>query len=213
MQNRAIAAMFNDIADMLEIKGESPFRITAYRRAARALEGLTEDVAALAARGELEEIPGIGKGTAEKIQEFLRTGTSKHYEELRASLPPGITALMSVPEVGPKTAMLLYERLGIKTIDELEQTCKPGKVRKLTRLGECTERNILNGIALLRRTKGRLPIGQVLPHAQELVATLRGVKKVNQGGGAASFRRMKESIGDIDILVTSTTPEPVMGVF
>src|SRR2546428_52835 len=135
MQNRAIAAMFNNIADMLEIKGESPFRITAYRRAARALEGLTEDVAAIAARGELEEIPGIGKGTAEKIQEFLRTGTSKYYEELRASLPPGITALMSVPEVGPKTAMLLHERLGVKTIDELEQACKAGKVRNLPRMG------------------------------------------------------------------------------
>src|SRR5256712_4804733 len=213
MQNRAIAAMFNDIADMLEIKGESPFRITAYRRAARALEGLTEDVAAIAARGELEEIPGIGKGTAEKIQGFLRTGTSKHYEELRASLPPGITALMSVPEVGPKTPMLLYERLGIKTIDELEQACKAGKVRTLPRMGERTEENILKGIALLRRTKERLPIGQVLPHAQELVAALRGVQEVNQVSVAGSLRRMKESIGDIDILVTSANPEPVMEVF
>src|SRR2546422_995892 len=181
MQNRAIAAMFNDIADMLENKGESTFRITAYRRAARALEGLTEDVAAIAARGELEEIPGIGKGTAEKIQEFLRTGTSKYYEELRASLPPGITALMSVPEVGPRTAMLLYERLGIKTIDELEQACKAGKVRKLPRMGERTEEDILKVIALLRRTKERLPIGQVLPPAQELVAALRGEKAVKKG--------------------------------
>src|SRR5213592_1581524 len=213
MQNRAIAAMFNDIADMLEIKDESPFRITAYRRAARALEGLTEDVAAIAARGGLGEIPGIGKGTAEKIQEFLRTGTSAYYEDLRASLPPGITTLMSVPDVGPKTAMLLYERLGIKTIDELEQACKAGKVRTLPRMGERTEQNILNGIALLRRTKERLPIGQVLPHAQELVATLRGVKQVTQASVAGSLRRMKESIGDIDILVTSTTPEPVMDVF
>src|SRR2546422_8443345 len=156
MQNRAIASMFNDIADMLEIKGESPFRITAYRRAARALEGLTEDVAALAARGELEEIPGIGKGTAEKIQEFLRTGTSKHYEELRASLPPGITALMSVPEVGPKTAMLLYERLGVKTIDELEQACKAGKVRNLPRRGERTEEDILTDTEMVRHTTDRL---------------------------------------------------------
>src|SRR2546428_10101013 len=188
MQNRAIAAMFNNIADMLEIKVEPPFGSTAYRRAAGALEGLTEDVAAIAARGELEEIPGIGKGTAEKIQEFLRTGTSKYYEELRASLPPGITALMSVPEVGPKTAMLLYERLGVKTIDELEQACKAGKVRNLPRMAERTQENILKGIALLRRTKERLPISQVMAHAQELGAALRGVKEVNQGGGAASFR-------------------------
>ncbi len=213
MHNRAIAAMFNDIADMLEVKNESPFRITAYRRAARALEGLTEDVAAVAARGELEQIPGIGKGTAEKIQEFLQTGTSTYYEELRASLPPGITELMSVPEVGPKTAMLLYERLGIKTIDELEQACKAGKVRKLPRMGEKTEENILKGIALLRRTKERLPIGQVLPHAQELVEALQALREVKQVGVAGSLRRMKETIGDIDILVTSPKAGPVMDVF
>jgi DNA polymerase (family 10) len=213
MQNRAIAAMFNDIADMLEVKGESPFRITAYRRAARALEGLTEDVAAIAARDELEDIPGIGKGTGEKIQEFLRTGTSKYYEDLRASLPPGITGLMSVPEVGPKTAMLLHERLGIKSIDELEQACKDGKVRKLPRLGPKTEENILKGIALLRRTKERLPIGQVLPHAQELVAALRALDGVKQVGVAGSLRRMKETIGDIDVLVTSSKADAVMEVF
>lgn len=205
--------MFNDIADMLEVKNESPFRITAYRRAARALEGLTEDVAAVAARGELEDIPGIGKGTAEKIQEFLQTGTCKYYEELRASLPPGITALMSVPEVGPKTAMVLYERLGIKTIDELERSCREGKVRTLPRMGEKTEENILKGIALLRRAKERLPIGQVLPHAQELVEALRALPEVKQVGVAGSLRRMKETIGDIDVLVTSTKSEPVMDVF
>ena len=213
MKNREIAAVFNDIADMLEVKGESPFRITAYRRAARALEGLTEDIAAVAAREELEEIPGIGKGTAEKIQEFLRSETIKYYEELRASLPPGITALMAVPEVGPKTAMLLYERLGVKTIDDLEQAAKSGKIRTLPRMGEKTEENILKGIALLRRTKERLPIGQVLPHAQELIAALRELRDVKQISVAGSLRRMKETIGDIDILVTSANPEPVMDVF
>lgn len=213
MKNREIAAVFNDIADMLEVKGESPFRITAYRRAARALEGLTDDIADVAARDELEEIPGIGKGTAEKIQEFLRTGTIKYYEEIRASLPPGITTLMAVPEVGPKTAMLLYERLGVKTIDDLEQAAKSGKIRTLPRMGEKTEENILKGIALLRRTKERLPIGQVLPHAQELVAALRALKDVKQISVAGSLRRMKETIGDIDILVTSANPEPVMDVF
>lgn len=213
MKNRDIAAIFNEIADMLEVKSESPFRITAYRRAARALEGLTEDIAAIAARDELEEIPGVGKGTAEKIQEFLGTGTMKYYEELRAALPPGITTLMTVPEVGPKTALMLHERLGVKTIEDLEQAAKAGKIRALPRMGEKTEENILKGIALLRRTKERLPIGQVLPHAQELVAALREVKEVKQISVAGSLRRMKETIGDIDILVTSANPEPVMEVF
>jgi len=112
MQNRAIAQRFALIADMLEVKGESIFRINAYRRAARAVEALTEDIAAVARRGELTDIPGIGTATSEKIEEFLKTGTMKAYEELAASLPPGLTTLMSVPEIGPKTALLLHERLG-----------------------------------------------------------------------------------------------------
>lgn len=205
--------MFNDIADMLEIQEESPFRITAYRRAARALEGLTEDIAAVAARDALEDIPGIGKGTAEKIAEFLQTGTCRYYEELRASLPPGITTLMTVPEVGPKTALLLHDRLGVTSIEELEQACKDGTVSKLPRMGAKTEENILKGIALLRRTQERQPIGRVLPHAQEILDALRGLKEVKQISLAGSLRRMKESIGDIDILVTSSTPEPVMDTF
>ena len=213
MQNRAIAAMFNDIGDMLEIKEDSPFRITAYRRAARALEGLTEDVAAVAARGALISIPGIGTGTAEKIQEFLQTGTCAYYEELRASLPEGITTLMSVPEVGPKTAMLLNTKLGISTIEQLERACKDGLVRKLPRMGAKTEENILKGIALIRRTKERQPIGRVLPLAREMLDALRALKEVKTLAVAGSLRRMKESIGDIDVVATSSKPERVMETF
>ncbi|HXF82834.1 MAG TPA: DNA polymerase/3'-5' exonuclease PolX [bacterium] len=213
MQNRAIAAMFNDIADMLEIKQESPFRITAYRRAARALEGLTEDVARIAERGALTSIPGIGKGIAEKIEEYLRTGTCRYYEELRASLPPGITTLMAVPEVGPKTALMLYERLGISTIEQLEEAARAGRLRTLPRMGAKTEANILKGIALLRRTKERQPIGKVLPLAREIVEALRALPEVRDLEVAGSLRRMKETIGDIDVLVTSSRPERVMEVF
>lgn len=205
--------MFSDIADMLEIKGESPYRITAYRRAARSLEALTEDVAAIAGRDELEEIPGVGKGTAEKILEFLRTGTCAYYEELRAQLPAGITTLMTVPEVGPKTAMLLHEKLGISSIEDLEQASKKGLVRKLPRMGAKTEENILKGIRLLARSKERLPIGAVLPLAREIVDALRNLKEVKQISVAGSLRRMKETIGDIDILVTSSRPAKVMDVF
>lgn len=213
MQNRAIAAMFNDIADMLEIKEDSPFRITAYRRAARALEEIGEDIAAVAGRGELLKIPGIGKGTAEKIQEFLATGTCRYYEEIRATLPPGITTLMSVPEVGPKTALLLHQKLGITTVDQLEQACRDGLVRKLPRLGAKTEANILKGIALIRRTKERQPIGRVLPLAQEILDALRALKDVRELAVAGSLRRMKETIGDIDLVATSGRPERVMATF
>ncbi len=215
MQNRAIAAMFNDIADMLEIKDDSPFRITAYRRAARALEEIGEDIAAVAARGpkELLKIPGIGKGTAEKIQEFLATGTSAYYDELRASLPAGITTLMSVPGVGPKTALMLHEKLGIATIEELEQASKGGRVRTLPRMGAKTEESIIKGIALIRRTKERQPIGRVLPLAQEIVDALRALREVKELSVAGSLRRMRDTIGDIDLVATSSKPERIMETF
>ncbi len=213
MRNLALARIFSDIADMLEIKEESIFRISAYRRAARAMESLTEDVADIAARDELEDIPGIGKSTAEKIEEFLKTDKITYYEDLRASLPAGITTLMSVPEVGPKTAVLLYEKLGVATIDDLEKAARQERVRKLPRMGAKTEENILKGIALIRRTKERLPLGQVLPHAKEIEEGLRALPEVKAISLAGSIRRMKEAIGDIDILVTSSRPARVMNVF
>ena len=213
MRNLALARIFSEIADMLEIKEESIFRISAYRRAARAMESLTEDVTEVAARDDLEEVPGIGKSTAEKIEEYLETGKITYYEELRASLPPGITTLMSVPEVGPKTAVLLYEKLGVTTIDELERAARQGLVRTLPRMGAKTEENILKGIELIRRTKERLPLGQVLPHAKEIEDALRALKEVKAISLAGSIRRMKETIGDIDILVTSSRPARVMDVF
>lgn len=213
MKNQVLAAMFNDIADMLEIKGETPFRITAYRRAARALESMTEDIEAIAARGSLTEIPGIGTGIAGKITEFLATGTCAYYEDLRAQLPPGVTVLMTVPEVGPKTALLLQQRLGVSTIEGLEQACLDGKVRTLPRLGAKTEENILRGIATIRRGKTRHPIGRVFPYAHELLDIIREVPGVRTLGLAGSLRRMKETIADIDVLVTSTDPARVMDAF
>jgi DNA polymerase (family 10) len=213
MQNRAIAERFAGIADMLEIKGESIFRINAYRRAARAIESLTEDVAAVAARGELTQIAGIGAATAEKVLEFLQTGTMKAYEELAASLPPGLPALMAVPDVGPKTALMLSEKLGISTVDELEAAAKAGKIRDLPRMGAKSEDKILKGIAMVRRSTARRLLGVVLPVADELVALLRAVPGVHDIDVAGSLRRRTETIGDIDILVTSRAPERVMDAF
>ncbi len=213
MQNRAVAQRFALIADMLEIKGESVFRVNAYRRAARALEGLTEDLAAIAARGELTRIPGIGSATADKITEFLATGTMKAYEELAATLPAGLPALMAVPEVGPKTALMLNQQLGITTIDELEAAAKDGRIRNLPRMGARTEENILKGITMVRRGAGRQLLGVVLPVAGALVERLRVVPGVKDIGLAGSLRRMRETVGDIDILVTSKKPDAVMDAF
>ncbi|MBI3975102.1 MAG: DNA polymerase/3'-5' exonuclease PolX [Armatimonadetes bacterium] len=213
MQNAALARVFSEIADMLEIKEESIFRISAYRRAARALDALSEDVAAVAARGELTEIPGVGASTAQKIEEFLTTGTIGYYEELRASLPAGLTRLMTVPEVGPKTALLLHERLGIASIEELEEACRAGRVRALPRMGAKTEENILRGIEQMRRRAERLPLGQVLPHAKAIEQALRALPEVKAVSLAGSLRRMRETIGDIDLLATARRPEKVMEVF
>lgn len=213
MQNRAVAERFALIADMLEIKGESVFRINAYRRAARAVEGLTEDIAAIAARGELTAIPGIGQATAEKIVEFVRSGTMRAYDDLAASLPPGLTTLMAVPDVGPKTALLLYEKLGITSLDDLEAAARSGRIRDLPRMGEKTEENILRGIAAVRRSAERRPLGVALPVADELVALLRPVPGVAEIEVAGSLRRRRETIGDIDILATSRDPASVMEVF
>jgi DNA polymerase (family 10) len=212
--NRAIADRFATIADMLEIKGESIFRINAYRRAARTIESLTEDVADVSAREALTEIPGIGKATAEKIVEFIQTGTMAVYEELAASLPPGLPALMAVPEVGPKTALLLYQKLGITSIDELEAAAKAGRIRELPRMGAKTEENILKGIAMVRRSAQRRPLGVVLPEADGLVALLRAIPGVKELEVAGSLRRRKDTVRDIDILVTtSTSAERVMDAF
>ncbi|MDR7420410.1 MAG: DNA polymerase/3'-5' exonuclease PolX [Armatimonadota bacterium] len=213
LHNRAIAERFALIADMLEIKGESIFRINAYRRAARAVEGLTEDIAEIARRGKLTEIPGIGQATADKIVEFLQTGTMKTYDELAASLPPGVTTLMRVPEVGPKTALLLSEKLGITTLDQLEAAARAGKIRELPRMGAKTEENILRGLAAVRRSGTRQPLGVVLPVAEELVGLLRAVEGVDEIEVAGSLRRRKDTIGDIDILVTSAQPAAVMEAF
>ncbi len=212
-RNRAVAQRFALIADLLEIKGESVFRINAYRRAARTIEGLTEDVAAVAARGGLTEISHIGKTLAEKIVEFLATGTMQAYEELAASFPPGLATLMLVPEVGPKTALLLHEHLGISTLDELEAAASAGRVQALPRMGPKTEEAILRGIAMVRRQSARQPLGFALPVAQELVERLRAIPGVKQISAAGSIRRMKETVGDLDILVTSRAPTWVMDAF
>ncbi len=212
-QNRAVAQRFALIADLLEIKGESVFRINAYRQAARAVMGLAEDVAAVAARGGLTDIPHVGKALAEKIAEFLATGTMRAYEELAASLPPGLATLMQVPEVGPKTALLLHEHLGVTTLDELEAAAAAGRVRALPRMGPKTEEAILRGIAMVRRQVARKPLGFALPVVEELVERLRAVRGVAQVSSAGSVRRMKDTVGDLDILVTSRAPTRVMSAF
>lgn len=212
MKNQEVARIFNEIADILEIKGENPFRIRAYRRAAQNIEGLAKDVAEMSAE-ELQAIPGIGADLADKIKEYVNTGRLGFYEGLKKEVPPGLVKLLSVPGLGPKTAKLLFEKLKITDIDDLERFAKEGKLRGLPGIQAKTEENILKGIAMLRRHRGRFPIGRVLPIANEIIKGLREKAPVKELSVAGSLRRWKETIKDIDILATSGDPKKVMDVF
>ena len=213
MKNLEIARSFELIADLLELKGENPFRIRAYRRAAQNLETLAEDVETLAARGRLDEIPGIGPDLAGKIGEHLKTGRLETLESLRREVPAGLADLMGVPGVGPKTARLLHDRLEVTDLGQLETLAHAGKLRGLPGIQAKAEQNLLKGIALLRRGQARMPLGRALPLAEEIaraLAPVHGVKRVEPAG---SVRRRKETVGDLDILVTSTDPRRVMEAF
>jgi DNA polymerase (family 10) len=212
MKNHEIARLFNDIADILEVKDENPFRIRAYRRAAQNIEGLAEDIA-LMKKEELTKIPGIGKDLADKIREYIETGRIGFYEDLMAEFPPNFVEILSVPGLGPKMAKLLYEKLNVSGLDTLEELAKRGKLRELPGIREKTEENILKGIAMIKRRIERHPIGHVLPIAEEIIQQLRDRAPVQELSLAGSLRRWKETVKDIDILAASKLPEKVMNVF
>ncbi len=212
MKNQEIARIFNDIADLLEIKGENPFRIRAYRRAALNIEGLTKDVAETT-KDELIKIPGIGQDLAGKIEEYVRTGRLQFYEDLKKEVPEGLSLLLSVPSLGPKTAKLLFERLKIKNLGDLEHFARGHKLRGLPGIKEKTEENILKGIEMLKRGMERQPLGKVLPVANDILQHLKNKAPVKNLSIAGSIRRWKDTIKDIDVLATSQDPKAVMNVF
>jgi DNA polymerase (family 10) len=212
MFNQQIAKIFDEMADILEIRGENVFRIRAYRRAAQNIDGLPRDVSQMT-EAELLAIPGIGQDLAGKIRHYIETGKIEAYEELKREVPEGLTVLLSVPGLGPKTAKLLHERLKISNIDDLEHLAREHKLSGLPGIKDKTEENILKGIEILRRGKERLPIGRVLPIANEILSGLREKAPVRELTVAGSLRRWKETVRDIDILATSGEPEKVMTAF
>jgi len=212
MKNQEVAKIFNDIADLLEIKGENPFRIRAYRRAAQNIEGLAKDVAETT-KDELRKIPGIGQDLADKIQEYVKTGKLQSYEDLKKEVPEGLSTLLSVPSLGPKTAKLLFEKLNVKDVETLERLAREHKLIGLPGIKEKTEENILKGIEMLKRGMERQPLGKVLPIANDILEHLRKKTSVKKLSVAGSIRRWKETIKDIDILATSENPKEVMKSF
>ena len=213
MKNFAVARQFELMADVLELQGENPFRIRAYRRAAQNLESLSEDVEAVAREDRLEDIPGIGADLAGKIQEYLETGKIKEIAAASKGIPRGVLELMNIPGVGPRTARLLYQRQHIKGVGQLEKLASQGRLRGLPGIQAKTEQNILKGIRLVRGGQERMPLGRALPLGRELVQALERVPAVRQISLAGSLRRMKDTVGDIDILVTSVKPDAVMRAF
>jgi DNA polymerase (family 10) len=212
MKNQDIVRIFNDIADLLEIKGENPFRIRAYRRAALNIESLTKDVAAIP-KEELMEVPGIGQDLAGKIEEYVKTGKVQAYEDLKKDVPEGLGVLLSVPSLGPKTAKLLSDKLKVKNLEDLERLAREHKLSGLPGIKEKTEENILKGIEMLKRGMERQPLGKVFPIANDIVEHLRKRAPVDKISIAGSIRRWKDTIRDIDILTTSRDPKAVMNTF
>jgi DNA polymerase (family X) len=213
MNNAAIAQVFQDMADLLELKEDNPFKIRAYQKAARTIETLPEELAQLMKEGRLREIPGVGEAISNKITELLTTGKLEAYQKLRSEFPEGIVDLMTIPSVGPKTALRLSKELGISNVDELEKAILDGRVASLYRLGDKTAENILHHIQTMRRKDRRIPLGEALPLAEEIVAALKKQTGVRNLTPAGSLRRFKETIGDIDIMGTAEDPESVIKAF
>jgi len=214
MNNRQVADILYDIADMLEIKGEIIYKSIAYRRAADNILNLGRDINDVWRDGKLREIPGVGEALAKKLDELLRTGRLGYYEGLREEIPPGVVAMLAIPDVGPKTANLLYERLGLMSVADVGRAGREGKLRDLPGLGVKSEANILAGIEALHRRTDRIPLGTAWPVAREILGALRvGCSALQQATVAGSLRRMKATIRDIDLLVASDEPEAVMDCF
>lgn len=213
MENREIAFIFQQIADMLAIQGENPHRIFAYQRAAEAIAQLERDVADVWREGELTNIPGIGQVLAEKIEELLTTGGLEFYDRLKGEVPPGVVEMLHIPDVGPKTAGRLWRELGITSIEALEDAARAGRVQALSRMGARTEAKILAGIEVLRRRSDRTPLGMAWLLAHQMLAELETVSGVRQVAPAGSLRRMRETVGDLDLLVAAEEPAPVMARF
>ena len=213
MNNRRISELFRRIAQILMIKGDNPFRIRAYERAAQNIDSLTEDIAVLMAEGKLTSLSGIGKDLADKIKELITTGKIHLYEELAKSIPEGVLELLAIPGVGPKTAQVLFKELKITSVADLETAIRKKRLQGIPGIKAKTVENLMGGIALLKRGKERMPLSRAIEVGEDFLFRLRhsvGAKKISLAG---SLRRHKETVRDIDILVVSSRPEAVMDAF
>jgi len=213
MDKQQVAEILLEIGQLLELKGENPFKTRAYAGAARALEGLGEPLAQVVAEKRLGEIKGIGAALEQKITELVETGKLTYYDELKASLPPGLMELLEVPGLGPKKIRTLHDQLGVDSILKLEAACQSGQVAGLAGFGEKTQANLLEGIARKRAYATRHLLVEALVAAEPLLEYLREHPEVIRCGPAGSLRRFKEVIGDVDLLASSKQPAAVIAGF
>jgi DNA polymerase (family 10) len=213
MEKDRVAAILDEIGTLLEIQGENPFRCQAYHNAARAIEQMETDLGEVVRTGKLGEIRGIGETLRDKITTLVNTGELPFYEELRRRTPPGLFDVLRIQGMGPKKVKALYDQLGIDDLDKLKAACEQGKVAQLKGFGEKTQQKILEGIAFLSQTAERVRIDQALPLAERLLAGLREAPGIIRMELCGSLRRRKETIKDIDVLISSDRPGPIMDRF
>lgn len=202
MKNKEIASLFSRIADALEIKGEIGFKVIAYRKAARVLEDLTEDIEKVASEKRLQNIPGIGSGIAQKIEEYLKTGKMKKYGEALSGIPEGLLELLDIQGLGAKTIYLAHKELGVKNLEDLKRVIQNGSLAQLYGMGEKKVENIRKGIEIYERVQERISIYEATTIAEEVIEYLCKSPLIGRISTAGSLRRMKETVGDIDILAT-----------
>jgi DNA polymerase (family 10) len=213
LTNGQLAQVFHDIGDLLEVKGELVFKTVAYHRAADAIGRSPVEVARAYRDGKRPEIAGVGKAIADKIEELALTGRSEYRDKLLAEFPTTLLEMLHIPGLGPKTVRTIYTSLGVKTLDELKAAAETGRVRTIRGLSERTEQMILEGIARLERREGRMLLHRARAIVNELIDGLLGVLDVGSIETAGSFRRRKETIGDLDLLAETTDPAGVIGTF
>jgi DNA polymerase (family 10) len=213
-RNAEIADVFDETADLLEIEGENPFRIRAYRNAARLLRGLRQEAADMLAAGQdLAELPGIGEDLAGKVREVVDTGSTEILQRLHRKLPHSIVELLRVPGLGPKRAKLLHDRLDVKALTDLRRLAQAGRLRGLPGFGAKTEAKILEAATAQAQAAPRLTLAAATPQADALIAHLRAAPGVKQVAIAGSYRRARETVGDLDILATSSRPAAAIEYF
>lgn len=215
MDKKAIVAALVEMGELLEIRGDNPFQCRAFHNAARILEGLSQDLSEMVKAGTLTEIKGIGKGLAERIGEMVNLGKSSYLQELRASIPPGVLEMLRVPGLGPKKAKILFDKLDLHTLGELEYACKENRLVDLKGFGQKTQDNIIKGLELLKRTAGRFLYDAAFAEAITMLHWVGSKEKlVLRSELAGSIRRRKEIIGDIDIIASVRgSPEKLMKIF